>query len=32
MKYEFSPSGHSCIIHDPKPPRYWFNYLWNENG
>lgn len=32
MKYEFSPSGQSCIIHDPKPPRYWFNYLWNENG
>ncbi len=32
MKYEFSPNGQSCIIFDPKPPRYWFNYLWNENG
>lgn len=32
MKYEFSANGQSCLIHDPKPPRYWFNYLWNENG
>lgn len=30
--YEFTPDHRSCIIHDPKPPRYWFNYLWNENG
>lgn len=32
MKYGFSASGQSCIIYDSKPPRYWFNYLWNENG
>ncbi len=30
--YEFANDGKSCIIHDPQPPRYWFNYLWNENG
>lgn len=30
--YEFKNDGNSCIIRDPKPPRYWFNYLWNENG
>lgn len=30
--YEFSENGKSCRIYDAKPPRYWFNYLWNENG
>ncbi len=29
--YEFSQDGNSCIILDPQPPRYWYNYLWNEN-
>lgn len=29
--YEFTADG-TCVIKDPKPPRYWFNYLWNENG
>ena len=22
----------SCIIHDPKPPRHWYNHLWNSRG
>ena len=30
--YKFSEHGESCLIYDAKPPRYWFNYLWNENG
>lgn len=30
--YEFNEDGSSCLIYDAKPPRYWFNYLWNENG
>lgn len=30
--YEFSGDGNTCVIYDAKPPRYWFNYLWNENG
>ncbi len=30
--YEFTEDGGSCLIYDAKPPRYWFNYLWNENG
>ena len=30
--YEFNEQGESCLIYDAKPPRYWFNYLWNENG
>jgi cellobiose phosphorylase len=29
--YEFSEDGKSCLIYNAKPPRYWFNYLWNEN-
>lgn len=29
--YEFTEDG-TCVIKDSKPPRYWFNYLWNENG
>ena len=30
--YEFSEEGSSCFIYDARPPRYWFNYLWNEKG
>lgn len=30
--YEFPADGQSCVITNPQPPRYWFNYLWNENG
>lgn len=30
--YEFTEDGKSCLIYNAKPPRYWFNYLWNENG
>lgn len=29
--YEFSEDGDSCIIRNPRTPRYWYNYLWNEN-
>lgn len=29
--YEFSKDGNSCIIREPRTPRYWYNYLWNEN-
>lgn len=29
--YEFSKDGNSCIIREPRIPRYWYNYLWNEN-
>lgn len=29
--YVFSQDGNSCIIKEPRPPRYWYNYLWNEN-
>ncbi len=29
--YEFSQDGNSCTILEPRPPRYWYNYLWNEN-
>ena len=27
----FSEDGDSCIIRNPRTPRYWYNYLWNEN-
>lgn len=30
--HEFINQGNSCMIKDSKPPRYWFNYLWNEKG
>lgn len=30
--YEFSENGESCKILCPATPRYWYNYLWNENG
>lgn len=29
--YEFSKDGNSCFILNPRTPRYWYNYLWNEN-
>lgn len=29
--YEFSEDGNSCVILDSRTPRYWYNYLWNEN-
>ena len=29
--YEFSQDGNSCVIKEPRTPRYWYNYLWNEN-
>lgn len=30
--YTFTEEGKTCEIYNTKPPRYWFNYLWNENG
>lgn len=30
--YRFEDFGKVCRITDPKPPRYWFNYLWSEKG
>lgn len=30
--YEFLEDGTVCAIHNPRPPRYWFNYLWSEDG
>ncbi len=30
--HKFTNHGNSCVIEDPRPPRYWFNYLWNDNG
>ena len=29
--YTFSEDGNSCIITETRTPRYWYNYLWNEN-
>ena len=29
--YEFTDEGNSCKILCPETPRYWYNYLWNEN-
>lgn len=29
--YTFSEDGNSCIIRETRTPRYWYNYLWNEN-
>ncbi|MFK4339846.1 MULTISPECIES: GH36-type glycosyl hydrolase domain-containing protein [unclassified Paenibacillus] len=28
----FKDHGNSCVITDPRPPRYWYNYLWSEQG
>lgn len=30
--YRFEQDGKVCRILEPKPPRYWFNYLWSEKG
>jgi len=30
--YSFENDGNSCVIKTVSPPRYWYNYLWNENG
>lgn len=30
-KFEFSADGNACVIKEPRTPRYWYNYLWNEN-
>ncbi|MCM1123646.1 MAG: cellobiose phosphorylase [Eubacterium sp.] len=30
--YHFSEDGNTCVITNPRTPRYWYNYLWNENG
>ncbi len=30
-EYEFTQDGNSCVIKEPRTPRYWYNYLWNEN-
>ncbi len=29
--YKFSQDGNTCIIKEPRTPRYWYNYLWNES-
>lgn len=29
--YEFTEDGNSCRILKPETPRYWYNYLWNED-
>lgn len=29
--YEFTDAGNSCRIYDSRTPRYWYNYLWNED-
>ncbi len=29
--YEFTEDGNSCRIYEPRTPRYWYNYLWNED-
>ena len=29
--YEFTEDGNGCRIYDPRTPRYWYNYLWNED-
>ena len=30
--YAFSEDGNACLIYDPRTPRHWYNYLWNELG
>lgn len=30
--YLFMEEGTVCEILNPRPPRYWFNYLWSKNG
>ena len=29
--YEFSEDGNACVVRETRTPRYWYNYLWNEN-
>lgn len=29
--YEFTSDGNGCRIYDAQTPRYWYNYLWNED-
>lgn len=29
--YEFAPDGNGCRIYHAETPRYWYNYLWNED-
>ena len=29
--YEFAPDGNGCQIYHAETPRYWYNYLWNED-
>lgn len=29
--YEFIENGNACLITETRPPRHWYNYLWNEN-
>lgn len=29
--FEFTQDGNACVIKEPRTPRYWYNYLWNEN-
>lgn len=29
--YRFSEDGKDCIIKVARTPRYWYNYLWNED-
>lgn len=31
MLYDFTEDGNSCRIYDSRTPRYWYNYLWNED-
>lgn len=30
--YEFAQDRNACVIYDPRTPRHWYNYLWNELG
>lgn len=30
--YEYTNDGAGCVIHEAETPRYWYNYLWNEEG
>ena len=30
--YELTENPAACTIADPRLPRHWYNYLWNEMG
>ena len=30
--YAFTADGNACQIFDPRTPRHWYNYLWNDLG